>query len=182
RTADKLVNDFFRDSRQRRCRFLLARLAWHTCSFCNMLCLTHKISDRLAADRIMASAASPGPTRSPVAVVSKEIPPTGSPDGTVPRKQMAGWVYLGHFVASEKKWKTRYFDFPASAEPTSLATKALKVRLETGSINVRVGMPTESGEFLSVKEVLKPESQIKVKSIREWSSTGYMWAEVDYET
>ncbi|MCX7166583.1 MAG: hypothetical protein NTV11_09950, partial [Rhodocyclales bacterium] len=31
--ADKLINDFFRNARQRRRLFLLARLAWHTCSF-----------------------------------------------------------------------------------------------------------------------------------------------------
>ena len=33
RATDHLVNEFFRDAGQRRCRFLLARLAWHTCSF-----------------------------------------------------------------------------------------------------------------------------------------------------
>ena len=30
------------------------------------------------------------------------------------------------------------------------------------------------------REVLKPGVRVKVQSVREWSYTGYMWAEVDY--
>lgn len=135
-----------------------------------------------AADRIMATAASPNSTGSLTSVVAKVSPLTTNAANTVANKQTVGWVYLGHFVGSAHKWETMYFDMPPSTEPFSLTSSTLTVRLQTGNINVRVGMPTESGEFLNVKEILKPGSQVKVRTVKEWSSTGYMWAEVDYET
>ena len=127
-----------------------------------------------AADRIMASATVAGPGSSPAVVAARTTPPSHT--------RSVGWVYLGHFVASERRWETRYFDFPVSADPASLVSTSLAVRAQTGSINVRAGMPTDAGEFLGVRQVLKPGSEVKVRAVREWSASGYMWAEIDFET
>lgn len=135
-----------------------------------------------AADRIMASSVStsssavtsPGTTLTSSAAASD-----GKASVTASR---TGWVYLGQYVARDGRWETRYFDFPESADPASLASTSLAVRVRTGNINVRSGMPTESGTFPGVREVLGPGSKVKVKTVREWSYTGYMWAEVEYET
>ncbi len=135
-----------------------------------------------AADRIMASSVStsssgataPGATSpSPVAIADGKA---SSP------ANRTGWVYLGQFVAKDGRWETRYFDFQESADPVSLVSASVAVRVRTGNINVRAGMPTESGSFPGVREVLSPGTKVKVKSVREWSYTGYMWAEVEYET
>ena len=133
-----------------------------------------------AADRIMASGAAPNETQSPAAVVSKALPPADVP-GTQPSRK-SGWVYLGHYDSQAKRWKTHYFNFADSAEPSTLRNTVQTVRDRTGDINVRVGMPTPTGQFPRVREVLKPNSPVKVRSIEEWYSTGYMWAEIDYET
>lgn len=127
-----------------------------------------------AADRIMASATAAGPGSSPAVVAARTTTPSHA--------RAVGWVYLGHFVAAERRWETRYFDFPASADPVSLVSTSLAVRTQTGSINVRAGMPTDAGEFLGVRQVLKPGSEVKVRAVREWSASGYMWAEIDFET
>jgi hypothetical protein len=51
---------------------------------------------------------------------------------------------------------------------------------ETGSLNIREGMPTLLGKFRKVIDVLKPGSEVKIHNVKEWHSTGYMWAEVSY--
>ena len=135
-----------------------------------------------AADRIMAGAAPTSQAALSVAVAVSV--PQAAPEPTqqqpVATGTKRGWVYLGHYVAPEKRWETRYFDFPESADPASLVSSSPAVRSQTGNINVRVGMPTESGTFPAVREALKPGNRVKVLTVREWSYTGYMWAEVDY--
>lgn len=135
-----------------------------------------------ATDRIMATATSASQTASPVSVTSKPPIAVSTDKAATVRQGKTGWVYLGQYVAQDKRWETRYFDFSVSTDPSTLVSSPQVVRIQTGNINVRVGMPTESGEFLKVREILKPGSQIKIKAVKEWSSTGYMWAEVDYET
>lgn len=93
-----------------------------------------------------------------------------------------GWAYLGHYVRSSNEWKTHYFDFASGIEPNSLEGKWLKVREETGALNIRVGMPTATGKFLQVIDVLKPGSEAMIREIKEWHSTGYMWARITYGT
>jgi hypothetical protein len=91
-----------------------------------------------------------------------------------------GWAYLGHYVKSSKSWKTRYFEFRSDMNPDGLKGEWLKVREQTGSLNIRSGMPTAMGKFLAVIDVLKPGSEVKIHDIEEWYSTGYMWAKVSY--
>jgi len=104
-------------------------------------------------------------------------PPRPQPAATGTK---GGWVCPRHYVAPERRWETRYFDFPESADPASMVRSSSAVRSQTGNINVRAGMPTESGVFPAVREALTPGNRVKVLSVREWSYTGYMWAEVDY--
>jgi hypothetical protein len=85
-------------------------------------------------------------------------------------------------VANERQWKTRYFDFEATTAPRALIDKSLKVRGQTGALNVREGMPTLVGAFRKVIDVLNPGSEATVHEIREWHSTGYMWAKIIYGT
>lgn len=134
-----------------------------------------------ATDRIMANASAASQTASPISVSLKPSPATSNDKAATVRQSKSGWVYLGQYVAQDKRWETRYFDFSVSTEPSTLVSSSQAVRTQTGNINVRIGMPTESGEFLKIREILKPGSQVKIKAIKEWSSTGYMWAEVDYE-
>ena len=84
------------------------------------------------------------------------------------------------YEETKKTWKTWYFDFGSSTDPNSLIGKTLKVREKTGSLNVREGMPTWSGQFQKVVDVLSPESETIINEIKEWSSSGYMWAQITY--
>lgn len=122
-----------------------------------------------AANQLMATAIMPEQRVIPVPILA-----TGE------EASEKGWAYLGHYVASEKNWKTRYFDFPDIWSPQELDAKTLVVREETGSLNVRIGMPTMTGKFLEVKDALKPGSKAHVQEIKEWYSTGYMWAKISY--
>jgi len=124
-----------------------------------------------AADVIMASAGSAEQT---------EIPnPISSIASSTERE---GWAYLGHYVATTSGWKTRYFDFEISMDPNKLVGKTLKVRKETGALNVRVGMPNPVGVFSKIIDVLNPGSEATIHEMREWHSSGYMWARITYGT
>ena len=124
-----------------------------------------------AADVIMATAQSrvQGEVPTPVAA-------------TAAKASKSGWAYLGQYVAGEQRWKTRYFDFRDNETPRSLEGQTLKVRAETGELNVREGMPSPFGSFARVIDVLSPGSQVKTEEVREWQSSGYMWARVSYGT
>jgi len=135
-----------------------------------------------ATDRIMASAVASGTGQEQSAVVTETSPSVDKSVGMPTSKQKVGWVYLGRFVSADHRWKTQYFEFSSSAEPASLVSVSLTVKAETGTINVRLGMPTEAGEFRGVRDVLKPGVKVTVREVREWSSAGYMWAAVEYET
>jgi len=124
-----------------------------------------------AADVIMATAPSPVQQEVPAAVSSTEV-----------TNKREGWAYLGHYVRGQRRWKTRYFDFTGNPVPDSLKNKTLKVWEKTGTLNVRTGMPTFSGSFPAVVDVLKPGSRVKVLEVKEWHSTGYMWARISYGT
>lgn len=102
-----------------------------------------------------------------------------------------GWAYLGDFSSSDGKWITRYFDFRPNKEPKTLEGETWKVRTEkvrtetgafalTGALNVREGMPTSSGEFLKVIDVLEAGSYVKIHEVTPWTSTGFMWARISY--
>jgi hypothetical protein len=123
------------------------------------------------ADKIMRRATSPE---------QDIIPPPVSTHETGTLKE--GWVYLGHFISEESKWKTRYLDFSADKEPANLVGETLEVRRETGALNVRKGMPTVSGQFREVQEVLDVGSRVNIINYSEWLSSGYMWAQVRYGT
>jgi len=124
-----------------------------------------------AVNEIMATAISSEQQETPKPVLTKQ---------KVPNKE--GWVYLGHYIKSSNKWKTRYFDFTSDAALDSLEGKWLKVREQTGALNIRVGMPTATGNFLKVTDILKPGSEAMIHEIEEWYSTGYMWARITYGT
>lgn len=136
---------------------------------------------RAATDKIMASAQTSNQVELPQSVTARPASRQPQP-GVAQATKRSGWVYLGHYLAEARRWETRYFDFGIADDPANFLTLMLKVREETGPINVRIGMPSPAGEFQRVGDVLKPPSQVIVRSVREWSSTGYMWAEVEYET
>ena len=77
-------------------------------------------------------------------------------------------------MAEEQRWQTRYFEFGNTDDPSSFPASVLTVREMTGAIYVRIGMPSLAGEFQRVQDVLKPPSQVQVRSVKEWYSTGYM--------
>jgi hypothetical protein len=124
-----------------------------------------------AADVIMATASPAQQSQLPVPVSS-----TAAATGN------EGWAYLGHFERSTGNWRTKYFDFDRRAVPDSLQNLALQVSQETGALNVRVGMPTPDGRFAEIIDVLTPGSKATIHEVREWHSTGYMWARITYGT
>lgn len=89
-----------------------------------------------------------------------------------------GWAYLGHF--DNGNWVTRYFNFDNNANPPSLMNTTQTVREQTGALNVREGMPDFVGRFPKVIDVLKVGSEVKIVEVKEWHTTGYMWAHVKY--
>jgi hypothetical protein len=124
-----------------------------------------------AADVIMATAQSRA---------QREVPKPVTAITTQASK--SGWAYLGHYVTAENQWKTRYFEFQEGELPQRFIGKSLKVRAQTGELNVRVDMPTPLGEFPKVIDVLAPGSKVAVQEVREWQSSGYMGAKISYGT
>jgi len=130
---------------------------------------------RAALDKLSASTETPG-ARASEQIVS--VAPSHSSAPGVPTQ--AGWIYLGDYSNSEKAWRTRYLQFSQDAEPESLKSQTLIVRDETGALNVRVGMPTPEAEFPRVIATLKPGSQVTVRDVKPWQSTGLTWAQISY--
>ncbi len=97
---------------------------------------------------------------------------------TAPIKEQAGWVYLGSFDG--ERWDTRYLDFALKDEPESLIGTAQNVRKKTGALNVRSDMPNVFGQFAKVIDVLGEGTNVRIKEVDEWSSSGYWWAYVSY--
>ncbi len=139
----------------------------------NMAQLYKSKGTKEAVDVIMASAQTMTPTKTPegVSTVAKQ---------TSAVSERSGWVYLGDYDAANNKWNTRYLSFDAHLKPDELANKTFAVRNETGAVNVRLGMPTDSGEFLGVVRSLKPMTNLHIEEVKPWLTTGYTWARVTY--
>lgn len=125
----------------------------------------------LIADKIMRKATSPEQDTIPSPVTTRS-------EGTIKE----GWIYLGHFLSEQNRWKTRYLTFTDSDRPADLVNKTYKVRSETGTLNVRKGMPTVFGKFQKVQDVLEVGGSITIIDFSEWLSSGYIWAKVRYGT
>ncbi|MEN8256267.1 MAG: hypothetical protein ABFS09_00205 [Thermodesulfobacteriota bacterium] len=89
-----------------------------------------------------------------------------------------GWVYLGNF--ENGVWKTQYLDFDINVNPSTLDMTIQTVKKETGSLNVRKGIPNVIGQFPKVIDVLKVGSEVEILDHKEWLTSGYMWARVKY--
>ncbi len=116
-------------------------------------------------------------------VVSNRGNKAQSSSNSSKRDKYKGWVYLGQFSGSDVTnaiWKTRYLDFSEKELPQKLLGNSYVVRARTGALNVRMNMPTESGLFLGIVDVLNPGATLKIKQIQPWSSTDFFWAEVEY--
>lgn len=132
---------------------------------------TKNIKAAQTTDKLMANAAS---------LEQKQLPPPVLTNNIRTLKE--GWVYLGHFVSEKSNWKTRYLDFSVNEKPSNLVNQRLTVRKETGALNVRKGMPTFTGQFSEVQEVLAIGSSVTIIKYSEWHSSGYIWAKVRYGT
>jgi hypothetical protein len=95
-------------------------------------------------------------------------------------KESIGWVYLGDYDIGKNKWNTRYLSFDPRLKPENLTGQSYEVRSETGSINLRLGMPTDNGEFPKVIRALKPKDRLYLQDVKQWLTTGYTWARVKY--
>jgi hypothetical protein len=85
-----------------------------------------------------------------------------------------GFAYLGDFSRKKDQWTTRYFEFPFNQNPDNLTGKTIKVRSETGALNVRDRI---LGKII---DVLGIGSEVKINTVREWGTTGYIWAHISY--
>ena len=92
-----------------------------------------------------------------------------------------GWAYLGHFSEKEMAWKTRYFkEIKENQRPSSLDKKTLTVSETTGDLNVREKMPDWKAQFFKVVSVISPGTQVNVLDVKQWYSSGYWWAKIEY--
>lgn len=103
---------------------------------------------------------------------------TRSPTQPAADRGELGWIYLGDYSSTDRRWTTSYLDFPVDASPADLVNRTLGVRERTGALNVRRGMPTDRGEFLPVTQVLQPNTRVRVLEVKPWLTTGYNWARV----
>lgn len=88
-----------------------------------------------------------------------------------------GWLYLGDYSDTTGEWVTRYLDFDLRAKPQSLNGRVLTVSTD---LNVRKDMKYPDGTFARVIDILEAGSQVEIREVRQWSTTGYMWARVSY--
>jgi hypothetical protein len=80
------------------------------------------------------------------------------------------WVYLGTY---DGKWKTQYLSFPESFDPKTLAKSAqpgpiLKVRDETGAVNLRSGQFGSNGSFPPITGTLSPGASVEILRTWQW--------------
>lgn len=128
-----------------------------------------------AVDIIMASSNSGGRAEAPLKAPSQT-------KQSIVSQERHGWIYLGDFDSIKNRWNTRYLNFDVNLRPGQLNNLTLGVRKETGALNVRAGMPTDTGEFPSVVESLQPNNKnnLHILEVKPWLTTGYMWAKVTY--
>jgi len=99
---------------------------------------------------------------------------------TVVASDSIGWVYLGDYNTEGSKWNTRYLSFDSGLKPEDLIGNTYEVPRETGAINLRMGMPMDSGEFPNVIKSLNPGVKLHLQEVKPWLTTGYTWARVRY--
>lgn len=110
----------------------------------------------------------------------KELPQSVTASAVESAGTKSGWAYMGNFRAKEMRWETWYFDELSSSRKTSYEGLPLTVREETGSLNVREGLPTVFGRMRKAIDVLRPGSQVVIEEVQAWGSSGYIWAKVKY--
>lgn len=87
-----------------------------------------------------------------------------------------GWVYLGEFDISSKKWINRYWNIGINVYPESLVGQNIQVTAT--AINVR----NDSNPWSQEIGNLKRNAIVFVEKIERWGLTGYYWAKVTYGT
>ena len=90
----------------------------------------------------------------------------------------SGWVYLGEYDAEAKSWGRRYFNIASDVPPQNLKGTSLQVLAV--AVNVRSDMPNAFGQNASGVDVIKQGALVEVAEVRQWSSTGFTWARVQY--
>jgi hypothetical protein len=83
------------------------------------------------------------PGRSAIAAAAVVPADSQRPSGPTRPSPKNGWVFLGSY--GDSTWQTRYLDFGEHASPASLRGKSLRVRRETGSLNIRANLFYEPG-------------------------------------
>jgi len=119
---------------------------------------------RAGVDALMASSTTSYQTQ-PLPVDSQTLSAT---------KTEERWIYLGEYSSTDERWIKKYLDFDSRAVPDHLVNQTLKVRKETGALNVR---KAPLGEVI---DGLKPESTVKILEIKNFARLGYMWARVTW--
>jgi hypothetical protein len=111
--------------------------------------------------------------------VFAEVTPA-TPPSLPPAKGVHGWAYLGTYERSNQQWRTRYFDFSATLQPSQLIGTDQKVSAVTGDLNIRAGLPSVDGPMPEALAILAPGQAVHILSVLNWNNTGYHWAEVEY--
>lgn len=97
-----------------------------------------------------------------------------------PADKSRGWAYLGSYT-DQGKWETQYFSDIGIRSPLKLSGQELTVSGITGDLNIRENMPDQSARFFDVIDVISPGAKVTVLDVKEWDSSGYWWAEIEYK-
>jgi hypothetical protein len=115
-------------------------------------------------------------------VVTQKVPLKKELQSSSEPHVRTGWLFLGTFNTSNKEsieWITYYLKGITNYKPEDLVNKSFTIK-EGSSSYIRTGKPTSYAEFLPVIHVAKSGERILIKKVEPWSTTGYMWAEVEY--
>jgi len=92
-------------------------------------------------------------------------------------KNRAGWIYLGEY--DENNWVTQYIDFDKKSLPAELSGK-VNYKVAADQLNVRKNMPNKLGVFGDINEAIGKDTEVNIIEVRDWLSTGYIWARINY--
>ncbi|TVL98855.1 MAG: hypothetical protein CV087_20230 [Candidatus Brocadia sp. WS118] len=99
---------------------------------------------------------------------------------TVTPDSAQGWVYLGDYNFTKGKWDTLNFDFSPLTIPNDLIGKKIKLSKKIGWLNVREDMANPTSIFGVPIDVLESGTEVSIHEVKDWQSTGWMWARVSY--
>lgn len=125
-----------------------------------------------SAPKTTLSESAPSFQTPTVSAGASEIPRTDASSSAIGGEK-GRWIYLGQYSQVDRSWSTRYLDFPSDSKPESLINLKMRVRRDTGALNVRE-FPF-SGPVIGG---LRPGTTVTILDTKEYTGSGYIWARI----